>query len=80
VLFEGGGFFFVGLFAEVEGDFVGVHFFRAFFFGAGDFEAFGADLRGLFPVFSAGGEVGEALESEELVRGVVVFGDEDVSG
>ena len=53
--FEGGGVFFVGLFAEVHPDFVGVHFGFAlgfglgtFFFGAGDFETFGADLGGLF--------------------------------
>ena len=59
---------------------MGVHFTGAFFFGAGNFEAFGADLRGLFAIFCAGGEVGEALEGEELVRGVVVFGDEEVGG
>ena len=49
--------FFVGLFAEVEGDFVGVHFGGAAFF-------VGAD-------FSAGGEVEEALEGGELRGGVV---------
>ena len=80
VLLEDGGFFFVGLFAEVHLDFVGVHFLSTFFFGAGNFEAFGADLRGLFAEFCAGREVGEALEGEELVRGVVLFGDEDVGG
>ena len=75
------------LFAEVERDFVGVHFGGAlffglstFFFGAGDVQAFSADMGGLFAVFCAGGEIGETLEGEELVRGVVVFGDEDVGG
>ena len=78
---------FVVEFAEVELDFVGVHFgfslrfrFSTLFFGAGDLQAFGADGGGLFADFDAGWEVGEALEGEELVRGVVLLGDEGVGG
>ena len=87
VLVEGGGFFFVGLFAEVELDFVGVHFFGAGFFCAGDFQAFGADPGGLFTVFGhlvaqgrARGEVCEALEGEELGGIAILVGGDLVSG
>jgi hypothetical protein len=93
------------LFAEVEGDFVGVCLGIALFFGLGaeffglftigsrpgELLAFGAVgegliaeagkiLGGLLADFGTGGEVGEALEGEELVRGVVVFGDEEPGG
>jgi hypothetical protein len=56
-----GGLFFVGLFAEVQGDFMGVHFLGAGFF-------VGAD-------FGAGGKIGQALEGEELGGGVVAGAD-----
>ena len=63
----------------------------ALFAGAGDLIAFGAVgeglvaeagvvLGGLFADGSAGGEIGEALEGEELVWGVVLLGDEEVGG
>ena len=70
-----GGLFFVGLFAEVEGDFVGVHFGSAAFFGLGALFAGEFDFGALGAEFGAGGEVGEALEGEELGGGVAAGAD-----
>lgn len=80
VLVEGVHFEFVVEFAEVEIDSVGVHFGFALGFGL---STVGLRLGALFfggTDFGARGEIGEALEGEELVRGVVVFGDELVRG
>ena len=52
----------------------------AFFPSASELVAFGADGGSLFAKFGARGEIGEALEGEELVRGVVALGDEGVGG
>jgi hypothetical protein len=86
-LAEGVHFFFVGLFTQIEGDFVGVEFLRtiglrfsALFFAQGAFFPGALDLGFLGAEFGAGGEISQTLKGEKLMGGVLAGGGEVVSG